>query len=467
MLRKVPLIVILGSTGTGKTKLSIELAQKFGGEIISADSMQLYQNLDIVTAKATKEEQQTIKHHLLDIANPGKAFTVVDFRDAAIPVIDHLLSRQKCPIIVGGTNYYIESLLWKVLVNVSPNLTENNKRKLDNNHLDAVDGKRSCSTTSSSPTIADNLTYNDLEGLDSDRLHNILFSIDPLSANRLHPNNRRKVLRALEVYMKSGKPLSDFIIEQQNEPGGSKLGGPLRYEHVILFWLRSNQTVLNERLDKRIDGMLAQGLLPEIRSFYDSMTNFNDCTKGILQTIGFKELLPYLKAYDKHHDNLVDKYIKQKPVDNEDDNDVERPIGMDLLEKCLAELCLVTKRYSRKQIKWVQHRLLDSVNRNVPPIYGLDTSNPGNWLNDVYLPAENVVQSYIENVEPVLLKPLEPNVNPRAHLNENVTNFCEICDRRFIGEYQWDIHMKSSRHQKRLYKKKKNEIVKDSSSNVI
>lgn len=117
MLRRTPLVVILGSTATGKTKLSIELANRFNGEIISADSMQIYKGLDISTAKATAAERSMAAHHMLDVCDiKTKSFTVVDFRDAALPKVHQLLNDDKKPIIVGGTTYYIETLLWKVLI---------------------------------------------------------------------------------------------------------------------------------------------------------------------------------------------------------------------------------------------------------------------------------------------------------------------------------------------------------------
>lgn len=215
MLRSVPLIVILGSTGTGKTKLSIELAQRFGAELISADSMQVYKGLDIVTAKATKTEQSMAKHHLLDIANAGTKFSVVDFRDAALPIIDNLLEKNQMPILVGGTNYYIESILWKVLVDPP---SDDRKRKLESdNSID--DAKRAdCGERP-------NNWYEDkFEGRTSAELHKLLQSVDPDSAQRLHPNEIRKVKRALEVYENCGQTMTAIINEQKSSTGGNDYG---------------------------------------------------------------------------------------------------------------------------------------------------------------------------------------------------------------------------------------------------
>ena len=124
-----PLIVILGSTATGKSKLGIELAKKLNGEIISADSMQVYKGLDIITNKVTKEEQDLIKHHMIDLVIPPAEFTVVDFRDQALDIIQKLFAQNKVPIIVGGTNYYIESLLWNFLMEEGEKTVINDESK--------------------------------------------------------------------------------------------------------------------------------------------------------------------------------------------------------------------------------------------------------------------------------------------------------------------------------------------------
>ncbi len=212
MLRNIPLIVILGSTGTGKTKLSIELAQRFGAEIISADSMQVYKGLDIVTAKATKNEQSMAKHHLLDIVDAGSKFTVVDFRDAALPTIDSLLEAKKIPILVGGTNYYIESILWKVLVNPP---RDGRKRKME-----SVDGQ----SDDNSNDVSSEYVPSQFDGRTSAELHQLLQSVDPESAQRLHPNDIRKIKRALEIYENCGKTMTAVLNVQKDIPGGNGYG---------------------------------------------------------------------------------------------------------------------------------------------------------------------------------------------------------------------------------------------------
>ncbi|KAL5283358.1 TRIT1 family protein [Megaselia abdita] len=446
MLRKVPLIVILGSTGTGKTKLSIELAKKFGGEIISADSMQVYANLDIVTAKATKEEQSSVKHHLLDVVKPGgDPYTVFSFRNDSLPIIEDLLGKTKPPIVVGGTNYYIESLLWDMLV---PNFEKSNSDSEEDTNSNCEEIKK--------------LSNDEMESMSSEILHDHLKIVDPTSANRIHPRNRRKVIRALEVFnqLDGKRNLSDIYKEQRSQPGGCNLGGPLRYSHIVLFWLRCNKEVLSKRLDKRVDDMLKQGLLKEVRDFYNA--NIKDAkssqyTKGILQSIGFKEFVPYLESFDSNQDKVIESYLKENSYEIIDRKD--NPEGLNVLKGCLDQLKLVTNRYSRKQIKWINNRLLASSSREVPDIFELDSSDVSNWNENVHKKAVSILNSYI-NDKKIEFSPMSKIQHKGEGLNEEISNYCKVCERLFIGEFQWQIHLKSNKHKKRKegLKRKKNEL---------
>lgn len=441
MLRRTPIIVILGSTATGKTKLSIELAKRFGGEVISADSMQVYKGLDISTAKATKDEQSQVIHHLLDICDvQTRTFGVVDFRNKALPIIDELLNDSKIPVIVGGTTYYIESLLWKVLI-ASKNDIKN----------------------TSSPIMQEKIKENIIKAIsDHDQnandpmiLHNLLTQIDPISAQRLHPNTDRKVRRALEVFIEMGRPMSEILNEQQSSEGGSLLGGPLRFEHVICFWVKTEQDKLNERIDRRIDGMIAQGMLYEIRKCYNELiVDGIDPERGMMQAIGFKEFLPYLEKYpDKSFDMEITEFIISRggvSGQNKLPVNYRTAESLKLLEQCLNELRMRTKKYSRKQIKWIKNRIVSSIGRTTPPVYELDTTNAEtNWYEDVYLKAVNVVESYIENKEP-MIKPTEAMEHPNSQMNMNVTHFCDVCQRRFVGDTAYNIHMQSGRHREMI-----------------
>ncbi|XP_016981934.1 tRNA dimethylallyltransferase [Drosophila rhopaloa] len=440
MIRKVPLIVILGSTGTGKTKLSLELAERFGGEIISADSMQVYTHLDVATAKATKEEQSRARHHLLDVATPAEPFTVTHFRNAALPIVERLLSKDTPPIIVGGTNYYIESLLWDVLVDSEDKQTEGTPLK-------------------------EHRKQEDLDAMSTTDLHHYLAQIDAGSANRIHPNNRRKILRAIEVYQETGQTLTKKLAEQRAQPGGNRLGGPLRYPHIVLLWLRCQQEVLNVRLDTRVDGMLAQGLLRELREFHNAhhTTTVQAYTSGVLQTIGYKEFVPYLLNHDQNEDEKIEEYLRNHSYKLPSQKELQEeglPDGLDMLRNCCEELKLVTRRYSKKQLKWIYNRFLASKDRQVPDLYELDTSDVAAWPEAVYHRAETIIESYRKGME-CEIKPMEKKEHPGADLDEETSHFCATCERHFIGEYQWGVHLKSNKHKRRKEGQRKREREQD------
>ncbi|EEZ99485.2 tRNA dimethylallyltransferase isoform X1 [Tribolium castaneum] len=415
MALRLPLVVILGATGSGKTKLSLELAQKFKGEIISADSMQVYKGLDIITAKATKEEQNVAPHHLIDILEPHETFTVVQYRNSALKIIENLINKNKLPIIVGGTNYYIESLLWKILIEEPGD----HVKALPSRHID--------------------------HELSSEELHKKLQLLDPAMARRLHPNNKRKILRSLEVLQQKGKPHSQILNEQQGAKGGSATGGPLRFANALILKLECEQETLNERLNNRVDKMMEQGLLQELANFH-KLYNENriknseipDYTKGVFQSIGFKEFHSYLTMSEE-----------EKNSEN----------GQLSLQKCIEDLKLVTRRYARKQNKWTRNRFLGRRDREVPPMYGLDVTNLDKWEENVTKPAIEIIQSFINQSEckyqPLPVEPVATSV-PNS---EDDTNFCDICERIFVGSLQWREHLRSNRHKKMI--ERRNRLLKE------
>ncbi|XP_044192323.1 tRNA dimethylallyltransferase isoform X2 [Thunnus albacares] len=314
------LVVILGATGTGKSKLAIELGKRLQGEIISADSMQVYQGLDIITNKVTAEECAQCRHHMISFVDPlVSSYTVVDFRNKALALIDDMHSRNKLPIIVGGTNYYIESLLWRVLVDTA----ENNE---SGDGGDAAQNRKL-----------------ELEKLGGAELHKRLMEVDPKMAAMLHPNDKRKIARSLQIHEETGVPHSRWLEEQRELEGSTKLGGPLRYPDPCILWLHTDvDAVLDKRLDARVDEMLSAGLIEELRDFH---VRFNqqkvqdgsqDYQHGIFQSIGFKEFHEYLTAPESS---------------TQQEKDMLRDKGIEALK-------IATRRYARKQNKWVRNRFL-------------------------------------------------------------------------------------------------------------
>ncbi|XP_072404719.1 tRNA dimethylallyltransferase isoform X1 [Chiloscyllium punctatum] len=427
-------LVILGPTGSGKSRLALELGRRLRGEIISADSMQVYKGLDIITNKVTREEQQLCKHHMISFLDPLVSYSVVDFRNKALSIIEDIIARQKIPIIVGGTNYYIESLLWKVLVDAK-------KEKA----FSAADWETGSRTPSPS-------RKEELEKLDCQELYKRLAEVDPEMAAKLHPNDKRKVARSLQVYEEVGVPHSKLLLKQRQEEGGGPLGGALRFPKPCILWLHADLSVLDERLDRRVDEMLAAGLLEELVGFHTRYNqqkiaeNSQDYQHGIFQSIGFKEFHEYLTS------NSNCSETREK-----------------LLNQGIAALKQVTKRYARKQNKWVRNRFLKRPGANVPPVYGLDVTDVSQWEETILHPAMQILECCLKGKEPPVLP-----LTMECDQNEEKRNrrVCELCDKIILGDREWKAHLKSKNHQYHLKRKKRSEAqlntqsTPDSSKNI-
>lgn len=249
---KKPLIILTGPTSVGKTALSIMLAKAVHGEIISADSMQVYKGMDIGTAKITPEEMEGVPHHLISEIDPKEEFNVVRFQQYAKEYIRQIHEKNKIPILVGGTGFYIQSVLYDI--DFSETEAENDYRlELEQLLLDKG----------------------------PDHLHEMLRGIDPQSADSLHPNNSKRVIRALEYAKQTGEKISDHNQEQKNKTSP--------YEYCY-FVLTKDRARLYESINHRVDGMLERGLLEEVSAL---------AAKGYkrdmvsMQGIGYKELLAY------------------------------------------------------------------------------------------------------------------------------------------------------------------------------
>lgn len=250
---KAPLVILTGPTAVGKTKLSIELAKKINGEIVSADSMQVYRRMNIGTAKITENEKEGIPHHLIDILEPWEDFNVVAFQNYARNAVEEIHQRGKIPIVTGGTGFYIQALLYGI------DFTENENDSLLRKQLEAeseIDGGVS--------------------------LHQYLMQIDPVAAQSIHPNNRKRVIRAVEFYKLTGQKISDHNESQRlNEP----------IYNSAYFVLNMDREKLYQRIDYRVDLMLRDGLVDEVKKLLDE-----GCTPDMvsMQGLGYKEIIRYL-----------------------------------------------------------------------------------------------------------------------------------------------------------------------------
>lgn len=264
--KKIFVPVICGPTASGKTDLGIRLALKCGGEIVSADSMQIYRGMDIASAKPSEDEMQGVPHHLMDFLSPTQAFSVADYVEMAHNAIKDIHSRGRLSIVVGGTGLYISSLI--------------NNIKFDDTGCDYEFREEMRKLA-------------EIQG--NEALWQKLREVDPKAAEKLHPNNQNRIIRALEVYNISGST----ITEAQEK---SRLAeSPYKACFIMPDYPRE---VLYQRIDKRVDIMLEKGLLDEAREFF---THTDYVTAA--QAIGYKELKPFLEG-EKSLDECVDK-LKQ------------------------------------------------------------------------------------------------------------------------------------------------------------
>ena len=239
-------IVIVGPTGVGKTKLSIELAKRYNGEIINGDSMQVYKEMSIGTAKIKEEEKENIPHHLFDILSIGDSNSIYDFQKLVRNKIEEIASRNKLPIIVGGTGLYLKACLYDyefIETNTNNDISEK------------------------------------YEKYSNEELHALLEKLDQESASKIHPNNRRRVLRAIEICL-SGESKSSIEAKQEHK---------LIYDAIVIG-LTMDRKILHEIQNVRVDQMINEGLVEEVK-FLVNNPNFKDTTA--FQAIGYKEFIPY------------------------------------------------------------------------------------------------------------------------------------------------------------------------------
>lgn len=253
------LVAIVGPTASGKTAAACELAMRIGAEIISADSMAIYRGMDIGTAKPSPEELQCAPFHMIDVVDPDEPFTVSDFQEQATGIIDRLLSDGKTPLLVGGTGLYVKSVIDGLNI---PGPGPDLKLRAELEKLAEENGRQF--------------------------LHDKLAAVDPITAERLHPNDLKRVIRALEVYKQTGVPMSKTI--EETKPQSS------RYPNAIQFGLKMDRALLYERINKRVDILIEMGLVEEVEGLLEKGY---DVDLPSMQGLGYKEIAGYIKGeYD-------------------------------------------------------------------------------------------------------------------------------------------------------------------------
>ena len=278
MTDKIPILILTGPTAVGKTALSIELAKILGGEIISADSMQIYRKMDIGSAKISQEEMDSVVHHMIDVVDPDEDFSVADFHDMASQIISDIHKRGKLAIVTGGTGLYLNSLVYDM----------------------------DFGGTNSDPSIRKDLEEI-LNDKGKDYLYRLLQDLSPEAAKRIHPNNTKRVIRAIEVY-KTGGEMGDFSNDLKYNP---------KFDAKIIV-LNRDRSILYDRINQRVDMMFDMGLLDEVKGLHQmGYTSQMQSMKGI----GYKEVLEYFD-------------------------------GKMTLEESIDILKQGTRRYAKRQITW-------------------------------------------------------------------------------------------------------------------
>ncbi len=299
-----PLVVIVGPTASGKTDVAIELAKMVRGEVISADSMLVYRGMDVGTAKPTPEEMQGIPHHLIDIVNPDEEFSVAMYQSAAEKLITEITGRGNLPLLVGGTGLYVRSVIDHYDFTPAPR-DEGLREKL----------KQQAAT------------------MGAEAMHRKLAAVDPASAARLHPNDTRRVIRALEVYYQTGKPITEYQYSQQNTTPKYRLK---------MFGLTMDRQLLYRRIEQRVDLMLQRGLVEEVRQL---MLRY-DAWGTALQGLGYKEIIAYIK-------------------------------GECTLEEAVEILKRNTRRFAKRQLTWFK------ADKRIRWLYMEDYSNKNAVANEI------------------------------------------------------------------------------------
>ena len=295
-MKKSKLIFVVGPTASGKTGLAVELAKKLNGEIVSADSMQIYKGMSVASAAPTKEEMQGIPHHLIEFLSDDVNFTVSDYVKAAREKIENIIARGKTPIVAGGTGLYVDSLA---------------------NNVEFVEGETDLA-------LREELECR-FDTLGAEEMLRRMNEFDPISAAKLHPNDRRRIIRVFELYEGLGvsKSKQDVLSIQNESP----------YENIIIGLNYKNREILYDRINRRVDTMVQNGLVDEAKRHFE-----NRALGGAVQAIGHKELFLYFE-------------------------------GSITLEEAVENLKRATRRYAKRQITWF------SRNEDINFIYPDETEN--------------------------------------------------------------------------------------------
>ncbi|KAF2141621.1 uncharacterized protein K452DRAFT_287568 [Aplosporella prunicola CBS 121167] len=439
------LIAIIGATGTGKSQLAVDIARRCNGEVVNADAMQLYTGLPIITNKMPEHERAAVPHHLLGtIALDQETWTVTEFVSRARDVLADIHGRGKVPVLVGGSHYYVQSLLFEETL---------------------VDGGDERGDSSAFP-ILDEPTPVVLARLRE---------VDPAMAQRWHPNDRRKIQRSLEIFLKKGKPASQTYAEQrlrkqQSDPDPtSKLTDSrappsgMRYS-ALLFWLHADNACLRARLDARVGNMLDAGLLDEVAEL-DALRKQReaiapvDLSHGIWVSIGYKEFEVYQHALAAANGNTTGK-------GGEVSNAQAKELAL-LRDEAIDRTRVATRQYAKRQIRWLRIKMLRALGEQARrSLFILDGTDVSAWDTAVSAPGVRVAQAFLAGEElpdawdvvgaseeaRALLRLCEQGGEGAEETGVGVRRECELCGTIAVTAADWEKHTNSRKHKIRTKK---------------
>ncbi|KAJ3145370.1 hypothetical protein HDU89_007124 [Geranomyces variabilis] len=499
-----PVFAVIGTTGVGKSQLGVELAHAINGEVINADSMQVYKGLDIATNKAPMHERQGVPHQLLDFVHPSKEYSVADFERDALRTISEIHARGRIPILVGGTNYYVQSILFenRIIATSSSSADHDADDEHDGDAATAVADTRpdgASPALASHPLaarIAEALRATDVrtvarEEIDqwcqNSDLLGLLAQVDPVMADRWHARDVRKIRRSLQIFYTTGRRHSDIMAEQrQGAPdrasGDDGSAGQLRFDTCV-FWLYADPTALYPRLDARVGDMINMGLFDELHAMRaivrsggvvgvrsaGSITGNDDAatvlssavtpdyTRGILQAIGFKEFEAYLSASE------------QKTATEAE---------LELLKaRGLEDMKRGTRQYARRQVAWIKNKLAVACLRKLDAagqghekerigFYLLDATSLDDWSSNIAERAVSLAKGFLAAATSLpnprtlntaaatlLPPPVPPSDAPPPRWTKRT---CPVCVDSATGELrvlngtrEWEIHVATRGHRRR------------------
>ena len=410
-------------------QLAVALADRFNGEIINGDALQIYEGLQITTNKIPLEERKGVPHHLLGCAKIGEEpWTVRRFRDEAVRVVAEIAARGRLPILVGGTHYYTQSLLFKNAL-ASEEAVEQSTLEAKEPNWPVLDAS-------------------------TEDLFEELMKVDQVMASRWHPKDRRKIRRSLEICLKTGQKASEIYGQQQHQKPCTRATyldesdnrlihnnnfnkasqliaeSLLRYDPLVL-WTHASTEALNLKLEKRVDNMMSEGLLEEVKTMYTFLQRQQgeghpvDQSRGVWVAIGFKEFLPYVSS------NINAEDLKQRGAERTK---------------------IATRQYAKRQSRWIRLKLQRAINAVMLEhrMFLLDATDVAEWSRNVELKAKDIAAAFLRGdalPDPGSLSDIAKRLLTVHDEEERFLRHCEFCGKNLMSENEWINHLKSKGHK--------------------